>query len=217
MTNSLLGRVRFEILIDEGEIAAIAKGIDQAIRRPAGEIVTRLAKIGVDYLRTLDSRIGHPQLAASWAYQGPTTTAEGVQAIIYSKAENQTFKHSTRRATYTIRGVDLLKILEAGAKPHTIYPKLAAVLRFPATLGWHKSIFKGTFRGGTPAYLGRTSRHGLGAFLWRREPDDEVFSMKVHHPGVTGNRFIQTTKELLEERMAIEAAELLSRVRLETI
>ncbi|MGE5610993.1 MAG: hypothetical protein ACM359_17215, partial [Bacillota bacterium] len=79
MSESLFGQIRFEILIDESEIAAIAKGIDQAIRKPAGEILTRLAKVGVDYLRTLDDRIGHQYLAGKWTYEGPTTTALGVQ------------------------------------------------------------------------------------------------------------------------------------------
>lgn len=217
MSDSLLGPVRFEILIDEAEIAAIARGIRAGVLLPARLLVDKLAKVGVNYLRTLESRLGHHYLAGRWTYAGPTVTTQGVMAEIYNEAETEWFQKPTRRATHIIRGSQLLKILEAGAKPHVIQARIAGALAFPATIGWHTSIFKGTLRGGINGFLGGRGKHGLGAFLWKLEPNDELVRPYVHHPGVTGHRFVQRTKELLEERMALEAAALLSRVKLETV
>ena len=204
----LLSNIRFKILLDEGELQTLAKRIDAAIQKPADRIVAGLASQAVSMLRRLDNRIGHPYLAKKWTYSGPHRAGLSVWTEVYSEAETEAFRNKDafgKETQHTIKGDDLLRILEGGAKRHEIAAVNAPFLVFRADKGWRKSQFLGTLRGGIPSFLNKRKRQGLGTLIHRRNPRGWLRVETVSHPGVTGNRFVEQTRQMLEDRLEAAA------------
>lgn len=228
---NLTGPLRIVAIVDKASMDRLKRGLGLALQAEAERTALSLARRGAELMERLDTGAGRPFIGRQWTHTKPVTLADGSVSIeIYNRAETRTFqtksnapirgdKSPSSRKTYPIAGDKLLNILLNGAKAHVIrargmssnLPKGSggkpgnAALQFLAVKGQRASRFGGSlFDASGGVSVGRFSSNNL--------PDTEIRAQRVNHPGVTGSRFLQTTKSRLEAAVAAEGQQMGDRI-----
>lgn len=221
----LRGKTTFQIILNQKDLETLLARVGDACDEEGSKLLERLGDVAVEFLRRFELGVGRKWVASNWArtraYKDGQT---GYRLEVYNRIEDRTIRNTNawgvRTNRYTIKGENLLRILEYGAGPHPIEPRRKPkpyrrsrggkliqphpFLAFLSPQGAHKSIFHGTLY---KAPKNPTDAHaGFGAFLHRSsEPDDTIFTSYVNHPGVTGDEFLRHTQDQITRRLADEA------------
>ncbi len=197
----LTGPLSFTVLIDPKSIEEFKQKVVDSAQLEVRAALTRIAEHGVDLLSRMETARGHEWFAKQWTCSPIVETQTGLMTEILSKAEEMIFFSRTGKdrqysSKYPINGRSLLEILEGGAGAHSIGPRDPnGVLAFDIHDKVHKSRFAGT----------SLDVHGFRELSFKGpEPDSVLMIRHVWHPGFAGNHFVATTRELIEQGLAIE-------------
>ncbi len=196
----LNGTFQIKTLVDAQSLRAVQLEIAEATKGSAEEALRRIGEKGAGLLSQMEAARGHPFLARQWTSQ-VSDGAGGLMVEIFSKAEDMTFYAESgypRRpnSAYPIDGRALMAILEEGAPRHDIMPRSPdGHLVFEVEEGVKTSDFGGTKL---------TRKGGLQEFSFSGGGNTTIGPVYVDHPGFPGNRFIATTRLLIEQGLALE-------------
>ncbi len=205
----LSGAPTIRVIVDQQSLEKLKRGLATALKAEAERLAVDLSRRGIRLLSQLDSGVGHRYLASLWTNTRPIKNPDGsVEIEIMNAAEDLTFNTRSNapnsKATYPIDGKALLSILLNGAKSHAIKARNPLKpLQFPIVRGERQSRFAGT---------GISDAGVVGAAFLGAKPTDVLRAPYVSHPGVVGNRFLQTAKVRLESMIQDAGADLGRRV-----
>lgn len=206
----LQGSLKVRTLIDQASIEAIKRDFAAAIEAEASVTLKNLAQRGVGLLSMMCRARGQQFLSEQWRYTPVQETGDQMMVEIYSRAEDMTFysrsgKDRRPDHRYPIAGKMLLELLEGGRKPNTFTARVpGGRLFFEVAPGVKSSDFGGAGVNARGALTERSFFGPRGTTLIG--PDS------VNHPGFPGNRFIETTRQLIEQGIAAEAADTAQRI-----
>lgn len=197
----LQGPPLFAVILNRQDLDRLLDGVGDAVQRHGRLLLERLGAVAIDLLREMEAGVGRNWLGPQWK-KGPVRKVGDAYYIeVYNAAEGKTLRNTDwrgiRTSAHTITGRRLLAILEGGAKPHSYAasaPGRALVFESPA--GGHRSFKEPLHAKGLVA-----------AYLYGDDTEDKIVApYGVDHPGVRASGFVARTKELIEERLAAEAA-----------
>jgi hypothetical protein len=206
--SGLSGAPTFRLILDRASLERVKRGLSIALQAESERLAIDLSQRGIRILSQLDAGVGHHFLATLWTNTKPVRRGDGsVEIEVMNSAESLTF-HTRSNApgsdnTYPIDGKSLLSILLNGAKPHTFGSRSGQPLQFPIVAGQRQSRFAGS---------AITSEGVVGASFVGSKPTDVLRTPHVNHPGVVGNRFMQTAKVRLESMVQAASAGIGNRV-----
>lgn len=200
----LKGPPVFEVILKRQDIGRILSGVADAANREGRQLIERLGQVAVDLLQGLEAGMGRQWLGPQWK-KGPTRKiGDAYYLEVYNAAEgasipNTNWRGQRRRGyKHSITGQNLLKILEYGARAHTITgSSFVSPLVFLAPRGGVRSRF---------LRISDSPAKGIQALKYRDEAKDKIVVAQVNHPGVKGDHFLRDTQRMIEERLAGEIA-----------
>ena len=172
--------------VNQEDLARFIDAYDAAVQASSLLLVDAIADGAVKQIASFDSDLEHHfRLADAWTYDAKLTD-DGAEALVWSRAEDDTFYNRTTNAQgervkstdYPLAGYRLLEILEGGAMAHPIEA---------GTKTGAKAL--------TIPVLQATAANGL-------QQTGTELRTAVDHPGVTGNENVKTTGQLIVDDIA---------------
>lgn len=193
--------------------------LDDAAKLESKKLLKRVGEVAVTTLRGLHSAAGHQMVASSWIATPVVAVPDGFELVVKSNIEDKVIKHrsnnpwprtrgNTNPDDWSLKGWELVWLLEYGAKPHVITPRKTtwqdgsgkehtAFMTFPKADGAPNSDFVGTV----------INSSGVGGgFLDNTDILDTYYMTPgVMHPGHAGFHYLGATKILIEQEIQRQA------------